>query len=64
MELPYQPISEAEAEELCPDLAQVARSLGDSALCSRIEHSYGKKGAAAAAGLMSDIQSLPDGCVC
>lgn len=62
MELPYQAISDAEAEELCHDLAEVALAQGDRNLYTRIRESYGKKGGAgAAASRMSDIQGLPDG---
>jgi len=63
MELPYQAISDAEAEELWHDLAEVALAQGDGNLYTRIRESYGKKGggAAAAASRMSDIQGLPDG---
>lgn len=62
MDLPYQPISEAEAEELCEDLAAVALSFGDRELYTKIKQGCsGKPSTSAAAGRMSDIQLLPDG---
>jgi hypothetical protein len=66
MELPYQPISDAEAQELAVDLADVALSQGDRALYTRIKDSLGGSSSSsskgpAAAGRMSDIQALPDG---
>lgn len=61
MELPYQPISESEAEELCEDLAAVALSFGDKDLFAGIQKSCsGKASTSAPAGRMPDIQRLPD----
>lgn len=62
MELPYQPISQAEAEAMWQDLAQVALSFGSSELYTAIKDSYGgKAGGGGAAARQSDIQGLPDG---
>jgi hypothetical protein len=61
MELPYQPISQAEAEAMWQDLAQVALSFGNSDLYNAIEKSYSGKAGGAAAARASDIQGLPDG---
>lgn len=63
MELPYQPISQEEAEDMWTDLAEVALSFGSKELYTSIKDSYGGKagGAAAAAARQSDIQGLPDG---
>jgi hypothetical protein len=62
MELPYQPISESEAEELCQDLADVALSFGDRDLCASIKRSYSKdtKAGGSMAAARLDIQGLPD----
>lgn len=62
MELPYQPISEAEAEDLAEDLAAVALSFGDKELYGRIlKGCSGKASTSAAAARLSDVQGLPDG---
>jgi hypothetical protein len=61
MELPYQPISEAEAEELCEDLTAVALSFGDSKLVKSIQDSCGGKASTSLAGRRpSDITPLPE----
>jgi hypothetical protein len=61
MELPYQPISEAEAEKLCEDLAAVALSFGDSKLVQSILESCGGKASTSrAGGQLSDTKLLPE----
>lgn len=61
MELPYQPISQEEAEDMWTDLAEVALSFGSKELYTAIKDSYGGKAGGAAAARQSDIQGLPDG---
>lgn len=70
MELPYQPISEAEAQELCQDLIDVVTSCSNDykTLVRDIQASCGGGGAGSKAGgsrlgadWASDLPTVPDG---